>query len=156
MILSSFLSVLSLTVFCIGCKVISTIDALVLACSCSLLPFLWFFWFFYCKSQPKSQPKELTLKKELINIEFLDLLSNHIQSASFFYSIARYIAHFLIWYIVRSIAHSITYSMTVLKIYDLYKVLEFGTKISKVKYKKSYNNIPSQDNLDKREAIYII
>ena len=137
MFLSSFLLVSLLTASCIGCKIVLPMVALALACSRSLLPLLQYFLFFYYKFQPNSQLK--VLKKELINIAFLDSLCNHIQSTGF----SRLVA--------RSIARPIAFP----KICGLYKVPGLGAKISKIKCRKSYDNILSRDNLDTRVAIYI-
>ena len=56
------------------------------------------------------------LKKELINIAFLDSLGNHLQFAVSFCSIA----------------HSIAHSIALLKIYSLYRVPGLGARISRV------------------------
>ena len=80
------------------------------------------------------------LKKELINVAFLDLLGNHVQSASFFRSIARSIAH----------------PIVLPKICGLYREPELGARISRVNCRKSCDNIPIRDNLNIRVAIYII
>ena len=72
------------------------------------------------------------LKKELINVAFLDSLSNHVKSASSF----------------RSIAFS--------KICGLYRVLGLGARISGDKCRKLYNNTLSRDNRDTKVAIYMI
>lgn len=106
------------------------------------------FLFFCYKSQPKSEPKTLTLKKELINLAFLDLLGNHIQSIGFSNSIVRYIARFIACFIACFI--------TVPKIYGFYKAPGLEVRISRVKYRKSFDNTLSRDNLNIRIAIYII
>ena len=84
------------------------------------------------------------LKKKLINIAFLDSLSNYVQSTGSF----------------RSIAHSIARPIALPKICGfyrgLYRVPGLGAKISLVKCRKSYDNTLSQDNLDTRAAIYIV
>ena len=92
------------------------------------------------------------LKKELINVVFLDLLANHVQSASSFRSIARSIVR----PIARPIAHFIARPIAFPKICDLYRVPGLDARISGVKCKKSYDNIPSRYNLDTRAAIYIV
>ena len=88
------------------------------------------------------------LKRELINVAFLDSIGNHVQSASFFRSIARSI--------VRPIACFIAGPIAFPKIYGLYRVPGLGARIFGVKYWKSYDNTPSQDNLNTRAAIYIV
>ena len=89
------------------------------------------------------------LKKELINITFLDSLGNHVQSTGSFRSITRSIAH--------PIAHSIACPTALLKICGFYRGLyrapRLGARISGVKCRKSFDNIPSRDNLDTRVAI---
>ena len=80
------------------------------------------------------------LKKELINIAFLDSLSNHIQSAGSFR------------FITRSIARPIALP----KICGLYRAPGLVARISGVKCRKSCDNTPSRDNLDTRVAIYIV
>ena len=92
------------------------------------------------------------LKKELINIAFLDLLGNHVQSADSFRSIAHSIA--------RPIARSIARPIALPKICGFYRGLYrapgLGARISGVKCRKSCDNTPSRDNLDTRAAIYIV
>ena len=92
------------------------------------------------------------LKKELINVAFLDLLVNHVQFAGSFRSITRSI--------VRPIAPSITRPITLPKIYGFYRGLYrapgLSARISGVKCRKSYDNTPSRDNLDTRAALYIV
>ena len=80
------------------------------------------------------------LKKELINVAFLDSLDNHVQFAGCFRLFAR------------SIARPLAFS----KICGLYKASGLGVRISKVKCRKLYDNTPSRDNLDTRAAIYIV
>ena len=80
------------------------------------------------------------LKKELINVAFLDLFDNYIQSAGSFHSIVRFIAH----------------PIALLKICGLYRAPGLGARISGIKCKKSCNNSPTRDNLDKGAAINII
>ena len=84
------------------------------------------------------------LKKELINVTFLDSLGNHVQSAGLF----------------RSIARSITCLTTLPKICGFYKGFyrapRLGARISGTKCKNSCDNTSSRDNLDTRAAIYII
>ena len=92
------------------------------------------------------------LKKELINVTFLDSLSNHVQSAGSFRSIARSIA----CPIACSIAHPIALPKICGFYIGLYKVPGLGARMSGVKCKKSCENTPSRDNLDTRAAIYIV
>ena len=79
------------------------------------------------------------LKKELIHLLFLDSLGNHVQSTGS----------------SRSIVRSIARPIALPKICSLYRALGLGAWISGVKYRKSYDNTPSRDNLDIRAAIYI-
>ena len=90
--------------------------------------------------------------KELINVAFLNSLGNHVQSADSSCSIARYVTRSIARYVARSIARFIALS----KIYGLYRAPGLGARISEVKCRKSYDNIPSRDNLDTRAAIYIV
>ena len=95
-------------------------------------------------------------KMELINVAFLDSLGNHVQFASSFCSIARSITRSIARSITRSIAHPIALPRICGFYRSLYRAPGLGARISGVKYRKSYDNIPSQDNLDTRTAIYII
>ena len=84
------------------------------------------------------------LKKELINVAFLDSLGNHVQSAGSFRSIAR------------SIARPIALPKNCRFYRGLYRAPGLGARISGVKCRKSCDNTPSRDNLDTRAAIYIV
>ena len=84
------------------------------------------------------------LKKEIINIGFLDSLGNHVQSAGSFRSIAR------------SIARPIALPKNCRFYRGLYRAPGLGDRISGVKCRKSCDNTPSRDNLDIRAAIYIV
>ena len=84
------------------------------------------------------------LKKELINVAFLDSLSNHVQSSGS----SRSISHS----ITRSIAHSIALP----KICGLCKTPGLSATISGFKCRKSCDNTPSRNNLNIKAAIYIV
>ena len=80
------------------------------------------------------------LKKELINVVFLDSLDNHVQSACS----------------SRFIAGSTARLIALPKICGLYRVSGVGARISGIKCRKLFDNRPSQDNLDTRVAVYIV
>ena len=84
------------------------------------------------------------LKKELVNVTFLDSLGNYVQSAGSF----------------RSIARSIARPIALLKICGFYRglygVSGLGARIFGIKCRKSCENIPIQDNLDTKAAIDIV